>query len=100
MLTVLLEDIGAFAADYGGDSRIRAGGDQPGAGAAPPKPTDNRGAHFSGTETWQAEALDPNDLAQILEDAIRDRLDKATYDFRASRRGCDPRRPGGPAAIR
>jgi hypothetical protein len=40
-----------------------------------PKPTDNRGAHFSDTETWQAEALDPNDLADILEAAIVAQID-------------------------
>ena len=85
MFTVLTEDIGAFAVHYGGDiefvpvaitpeqARARA------LPSAPPKPTDRRGRHFSDSETWQAEALDPNELAQILADAIRDRLDLHAY---------------------
>src|SRR5262249_43975470 len=48
--------------------------------SAPPKPTDRRGSHFTDTETWQAEALDPNDLARILEDAIEAQLDRDVYD--------------------
>ena len=38
--------------------------------SAPRKATDNRPAHFTDTETWQAEALDPNDLAGYLEAAV------------------------------
>jgi hypothetical protein len=47
--------------------------------SAPPKPTDRRDRHFNGTETWQAEALDPNDLAEILRDAIEKQLDHDVY---------------------
>ena len=42
-------------------------------------PNRRRGAHFSDVETWQAEALDPNDLASILRAAIEDRLDRGMY---------------------
>jgi hypothetical protein len=86
MSAVLLEDIGAFIEAYGGSlelsqiaitseqARLR---DLP---SAPPKATDKRGKYFTDTETWQAEALDPNDLARILEDAIRARLDCVVYE--------------------
>ena len=47
---------------------------------APPKVTDNRGKHFTDTETWQVEALDPNDLARLLEEAILARLDRGIYE--------------------
>jgi hypothetical protein len=46
--------------------------------AAPPKPTDRR--RFDGDETWQAEALDPRDLADIIHDAIEKRVDRAAYE--------------------
>ena len=85
MFTVLMEDIGAFAGSYGGDVEFAQVAITPeqarqrGLPSAPPKPSDRRGRHFSDTETWQAEALDPNDLARILEEAILARLDHATY---------------------
>jgi hypothetical protein len=81
----LAEDITAFADEFGGDvefvtiaitpeqARDR---DLP---SAPPKATDNRGAHFQGNETWQAEALDPDDLAAILRTAIEERFDMDVY---------------------
>ena len=83
MLTVLTEDVGSFAKHYGGDAEfvpVAITPEQARARAlpsAPPKPTDRRGRHFSDSETWQAEALDPK--AQILEAAIRDRLDHDAY---------------------
>lgn len=86
MHTVLLEDIGAFGADYGGTVecvRIAITPKQArahGLPSAPPKPTDHRPRHFIDTETWQAEALDPNDLAAILEAAILARLDPGIRD--------------------
>ena len=80
-----MEDIGAFARCYGGDVEFAQVAITPeqarhrGLPSAPPKPSDRRGRHFSDTETWQAEALDPNDLARILEEAILARLDHATF---------------------
>ena len=44
---------------------------------APPKATDRRS--FAG-ETTQAEALPPDILARIVEDAITDRLDRDQLD--------------------
>lgn len=46
--------------------------------SAPPKATDRRS--FDGTETWQLEALDPHDLAEIVCGAIEARLDRDLYD--------------------
>jgi hypothetical protein len=85
IFTVLTEDISAFAEHYGGDVAFVAMAITPEQArernlpSAPPKPTDRRGRHFSDSETWQAEALDPNELAQILESAIHKRIDYATY---------------------
>jgi hypothetical protein len=76
MFTVLIEDIGAFAEHYGGDVKFVLVAITPeqarlrGLPSAPPKATDRRGQHFVDGETWQAEALDPNELARILEEAI------------------------------
>jgi hypothetical protein len=86
MFTVLLEDIGTFARDYGGEVEFVQIAITPEQArsrnlpSAPPKPTDRRGRHFTDSETWQAEALDPNDLARLLEDAIRERMDFAVYE--------------------
>jgi hypothetical protein len=86
MFDVLLEDIGAFARSYGGDVefvRVAITSEQArlrGLPSAPPKPTDHRPRHFTDTETWQAEALDPNDLARILEDTITGRFNRAIYN--------------------
>jgi hypothetical protein len=79
----LAEDIEGFAADYGADVKFirlavtpeqAARYDLP---SAPPKPTDNR--RFEGQETWQAEALDPRVLAEIVAAAIEERIDRAVY---------------------
>jgi hypothetical protein len=84
--TVLSEDIGAFAAAYGWVVEFAQIAFTPEQArerrlpSAPPKETDRRPAHFSDTETWQAEALDPNDLAGILEEAILTRLDPDVRD--------------------
>jgi hypothetical protein len=78
------EDIGAFAEAYGGDvrfERIAVTPDQArvyNLPSAPPKPRDRRG--FESDETWQAEALDPHDLALTLTDAIESRFDRAAYE--------------------
>jgi len=82
----IAEDIGAFAREYGGEIevvQVAITAEQARFHAlpsAPPKETDNRPANFTGTETWQAEALDPDDLARYLEAAILARLDRAIYD--------------------
>jgi hypothetical protein len=81
MFDVLDEDIGAFAEHYGGDVEFVRVAVTPtqmrGLPSAPPNPNDKRGRGL--TETWQAEALDPDDLARILEDAITNRRDLAIY---------------------
>jgi hypothetical protein len=83
MFDVLDEDIGAFAAEYGGDVKFVRVAVTPtqmralNLESAPPNPNDKRGRGL--TETWQAEALDPDDLARILEEAITSRFDHAIY---------------------
>jgi hypothetical protein len=80
----LAEDVAAFAEAYGGNTefiRLAVTLDQAhalGLASAPPKATDRRA--FAGDETHQAEAIDPADLAQIVENAITARLDRAAYD--------------------
>ena len=80
----LAEDVAAFAAAYQGDVefvRLAVTLEQAHVLAlelAPPKATDRRA--FAGDETYQAEAIDPADLAQIVENAITARLDRAAYD--------------------
>jgi hypothetical protein len=80
----LAEDIGGFAADYGGDIEFVRLAVTPQQAvqynlpSAPPKPTDNR--RFEGNETWQAEALDPRTLADIVTAAIEQRIDRAIYE--------------------
>jgi hypothetical protein len=60
-------DVASFADHYGGDVqfvRLAVTPEQAAfyrLPAAPPKPTDRR--RFDGDETWQAEALDPRNLA-------------------------------------
>jgi hypothetical protein len=81
----IAEDIGAFARYYGGEVEVvtvaiipeQARGKLP---SAPPKVTDDRGTVFTDSETWQAEALDPNDLVRYLEQAILDRFDLDIYE--------------------
>jgi hypothetical protein len=74
----------AFAADYGGDVEFIRLAVTPQQAAfyslppAPPKPTDHR--RFQGGETWQAEALDPRTLADIVTAAIEGRIDRALYE--------------------
>ena len=70
------EDLTAFAGGGIGFSRIAVTeeqGDTYSLPTAPPKKTDNRS--FSGKATIQAEALPPETLAQILDDAIRSHID-------------------------
>ena len=73
------EDVGAFAAHYGGAvhlRRIAVTADQQAAHnlpTAPPKPTDRRS--FSADFTVQAEALPPDALAEIVRGAIERELD-------------------------
>jgi len=80
----LAEDVASFADHYGGDVQFVRLAVTPGQAAfykleaAPPKPTDRR--RFDGAETWQAEALDPRDLADIVRGAIETRLDRAAYE--------------------
>jgi hypothetical protein len=87
----LLEDIGAFANEYGGHvefTQIAITPEQArsrGLPSAPPKDTDHRPRYFTDTETWQCEALDPNDLAQILRDAIESRLYWGQYKMTLAR---------------
>jgi hypothetical protein len=80
----LAEDVAAFAAAHGGRvgySRLAVTPAQiehyrlP---TAPPKLTDKRS--FEGNETTQAEALPPDVLAQILQTAIRRRIDFNVLD--------------------
>jgi len=84
VLSSLAEDIEAFAAEYGGDVKFVRVAVTPEEAAlhnlpsAPPKPTDKRG--FVGNETWQAEALDPRTLADIVRLAIEERIDSALYE--------------------
>jgi hypothetical protein len=79
----LSEDVASFADHYGGDVQFLRLAVTPEQAAfyelpaAPPKPTDRR--CFDGDDTWQAEALDPRDLADIVRDAIETRLDRAAY---------------------
>jgi hypothetical protein len=80
----LAEDIEAFAEHYGGDvefARLAVTPDQAKQyqlQSAPPKATDRR--RFDGQETYQVEALDPRDLAEIARHAIETRLDRALYE--------------------
>jgi hypothetical protein len=73
------EDVGAFAAYYGGSVHVRrvaVTADQQVAHnlpTAPPKPTDKRS--FSADFTVQAEALPPDVLAEIVRHAIESELD-------------------------
>jgi hypothetical protein len=85
---VIAEDIGAFVDEFMGDVEFVTIAITPEQArlhklpSAPPKATDRRGDHFTDSETWQAEALDPNDLAQILKDAIEERF--AWGEYRAT----------------
>jgi hypothetical protein len=81
--SALDEDVVAFAELYGGDIefvRLAVTPEQarrfrlP---SAPPKATDRR--RFDGNETWQLEALDPRELAQIVRTAIEERIDREIF---------------------
>jgi hypothetical protein len=80
----LAEDVAAFAAAYQGDVefvRLAVTLEQAhelALESTPPKATDRRA--FAADETYQAEAIDPADLAQIVENAITARLDQPAYD--------------------
>jgi hypothetical protein len=77
------EDVEAFTREMGGEARFTRLAVTPDQidrlhlPTAPPKDTDRRA--FSG-ETCQAEAIAPNDLADILRKAIEDRFDMDAYD--------------------
>lgn len=77
--TSLEEDLMAFADHYGGTARVVRVAVTPEQQAlyqlptAPPKKTDRRS--FASSFTVQAEALPPDLLGQIVEEAIRDHLD-------------------------
>ena len=81
LFTAAAEDVGAWADHYGGATEFERVALTPeqvtayGLPTAPPKRTDKR--RFEG-ETTQAEALPPDVLAAIVDDAIRTRLDLAT----------------------
>jgi hypothetical protein len=80
----LAEDVEAFSAWYDGDVefvRVTVTPEQTALynlRSAPPKPTDNR--RFDGDEAWQHEALDPRTLAEIVTQAIEERIDRALYE--------------------
>jgi hypothetical protein len=80
----LAADITAFAEHYGGDVefvRLAVTLEQAkrfGLPSAPPKASDRRS--FTGDETYQAEALDPRDLANIVRSAIEARFDRGHYE--------------------
>lgn len=82
LFSSLAEDVGAFTKAYGGSVefiRLAVTPEQVeeySLPTAPPKKTDKRS--FAGLTT-QCEALDPRTLAQIVEDAITNRFDMATY---------------------
>ena len=82
--SALAEDVIAFVEDEGADVdfvRVAITREQalryelP---SAPPKETDNRS--FDDTETWQAEALDPATLADIVRTTIEGRLDRVAFN--------------------
>lgn len=78
----LQEDVGAFATRLGGEFEVVRVAVLPehierySLVTAPPKKTDNRS--FEG-ETVQAEALDPSEIATLLDDAIQTRFDFDAY---------------------
>ena len=47
---------------------------------APPKASDSRTKNWSGTETYQLEALPPDVLADLLTDAIERHIDTNIYE--------------------
>jgi hypothetical protein len=83
MFLSFLEDVEEFAFELGGDIEFTRLAVTPtqivelGLPTAPPKATDNRA--FTG-QTCQAEAIAPDVLADIVRDAIEERLDREAYD--------------------
>jgi hypothetical protein len=83
MFLAFAEDVAAFAHDLGGDvrfTRLAVTPDQierHSLPTAPPKTTDKRAFHGL---TCQAEALAPDDLADIVRTAITQRYDRAAFD--------------------
>ena len=83
MFLAYLEDVEAFTRDLGGNAtftRLAVTPEQITAydlPTAPPKETDRRA--FSG-QTCQAEALAPDVLANILQTAIEQRIDRRVYE--------------------
>ena len=83
MFLAFLEDVQAFARDLGGQATFTRLAVTPQQIAsyrlptAPAKPTDTRA--FRG-QTCQAEALAPDDLANILRAAIEQRIDRRAYE--------------------
>ena len=80
----LASDIEEFASHYGGDVEfVRLAvtpeqAQQYRLQSAPPKATDRR--RFEGSDTYQAEALDPQDLAEIVRAAIETKLERTLYE--------------------
>lgn len=83
LFLALAEDVEAFGLRYGLDvtftrlAVIPAQIEALALPTAPAKATDNRA--FGG-ETCQAEAIAPDDLARIIQQAIDDRLDREAYE--------------------
>ena len=83
LFLALAEDVEAFGPRYGLEvtfTRLAVTPEQIEALAlptAPAKATDNRA--FEGA-TCQAEAIAPDDLARIVQDAVAERLDRDAYD--------------------
>ena len=83
MFLAFLEDVEAFARDLGGSATFTRLAVTPqqiathGLETAPKKQSDNRA--FRG-RTCQAEALAPDDLANILRTAIEQRIDHCLYE--------------------
>jgi hypothetical protein len=79
----LKEDVEAFATSYAGDVEFVRLAVTPEQAAhyrlvsSPPKATDRR--RFEGDDTYQAEALDPRDLADIIRDAVLSDWDEPAY---------------------
>jgi hypothetical protein len=83
MFLAFLEDVKAFTRELGGEARFTRLAVTPAQihdlrlPTAPPKPGDRRA--FNG-ETCQAEAIAPDDLANILRTAIESRIDLDAYE--------------------
>jgi hypothetical protein len=82
MFLAFLEDVEAFTEELGGRATFTRLAVTPeqiagyGLATAPPKSTDRRAFHG---QTCQAEAIAPDDLANILRTAIEERIDPRAY---------------------